>query len=146
MECEEVCERRDYKVLTQLDKVHCNGYHRLILATTEEEMRGIDLRAPEKGVTLVISTPFSCQRNADQGLLRVGRYGDPCKRLIWEQVLLVDDKEAASLQKRLYKFAQNHKPVARAKKPILFDLAQAKAVGDQLKNEADKLRNKQQPK
>jgi len=62
---EEIKDRRDYKVLTQLDKLDIRGHNRLILATTEEEMRGVDLRAPIKGVALVIAKPFSCQRNAD---------------------------------------------------------------------------------
>ena len=78
----EIKDRRDYRVLTNLDQTDYKGMHNLVLATTEEEMRGVDLRAPLKGVTLVIAKPFSCQRNADQGLMRVGRYGDPCRRFI----------------------------------------------------------------
>lgn len=90
-------ERCDYKTLTSLDKLDIRGLNWFILATTDEEMRGVDLRAPMKGVCLVIAKSFSCQRNADQGLMRVGRYGDPCRRLIWEQCALVDNKEEALL-------------------------------------------------
>ena len=50
----------DIKALTQLDKPDHKGIHKFILATTEEEMRGVDLRAPNKGVTLVLAKSFSC--------------------------------------------------------------------------------------
>jgi len=50
----------NYKALTQLDKPDHKGIHEFILATTEEEMRGVDLRAPNKGVTLVLAKSFSC--------------------------------------------------------------------------------------
>ena len=53
-------KRFDFKVLTKLDKPDHKGIHEFILATTEEEMRGIDLRAPNKGVTLVLAKSFSC--------------------------------------------------------------------------------------
>ena len=79
-------------------------------------MRGIDLRAPIKGVTLVIARSFSCQRNADQALMRVGRYGDPCHRFIAEGLALVDEKKQAELTRRLYKFAKTRQPKASAKK------------------------------
>ena len=73
-------------------------------------MRGIDCRAPVKGVTLVITKSFSCQRNADQGLLRVGRYGDPCSRYTMEGVRLVDPKLETALHKKLYLFSRSRKP------------------------------------
>ena len=61
----EIKDRRDFANLRSLDKADTNGYHQLIVATTEEEMRGVDLRAPIKGISLVIAKSFSCQRNAD---------------------------------------------------------------------------------
>ena len=101
--------------MTQLDKTDHMGRHELILATSEEEMRGVDLRAPTKGVKLVIAKSFSCQRNADQGLMRVGRYGDPCERLICSYVDLVDDEQAGALNKRLFAFAKAHQPKVKPK-------------------------------
>ena len=71
-------------------------------------MRGVDLRAPVKGVTLVIAKSFRCQRNADQGLMRVGRYGDPARRFCWEGIELVDNKESEALSRRLFRFAKAH--------------------------------------
>lgn len=112
---QEIKTRRDFRVLTQLDITDHMGRHELILATTEEEMRGVNLRAPMKGVKLVIAKPFSCQRNADQGLMRVGRYGDPCERLICSYVDLVDDELAGALNKRLFAFAKAHQPKVKPK-------------------------------
>ena len=83
------------------------------MATIEVEMRGIDLRAPVKGVTLVMNKGFSCQRNADQGLMRVGRYGDPFIRILCEGVQLDDKDLENALHKKLYKFSKARKPISR---------------------------------
>ena len=53
-------------------------------------MRGFDYRAQTKGITLVLAAPFANQREAMQGLNRVGRFGDPCKRVILRNTSLVD--------------------------------------------------------
>ena len=79
------------------------------MATTDEEMRGTDLRAPIKGVTLVIAKSFSCQRNADQGLMRICRYGDPGLRVIAQGIRLVNADKERDLNKTLYRFAQLRK-------------------------------------
>ena len=57
---EEIKDRRDFRALTQLDSVDHRRRHKLVLATTDEEMRGVDLRAPMKGVALVIAKSFGC--------------------------------------------------------------------------------------
>ena len=140
----EIKDRRDYGILKQLDRVNHKGMHELILATTEEEMRGVDLRAPMKGVTLVIAKSFSCQRNADQGLMRVGRYGDPCRKLIWEQTALINENEQAALHKKLIRFTQRSKPLVPAKEGPRADAEYYnKAVKKQEEKEA-KLESKQQ--
>ena len=48
--------------------------------------------------------------------MRVGRYGDPCKRYISENLKLVDDKAADALYKKLIRFTEKSKPVAPAKR------------------------------
>ena len=106
---------RDFKALAQLDKpATFDGYHRFLVAATDEEMRGVDLRSPIKGVTLVIAQSFSCQRNADQGLMRVCRYGDPGRRVMAMETSLVDGKKAAAISKKLFTFASKHKPKQKA--------------------------------
>ena len=44
----EIKDRTDFANLRSLDKADHKGYHQLIVATTEEEMRGVDLRAHRK--------------------------------------------------------------------------------------------------
>jgi hypothetical protein len=67
-----------------------DGPHALIVAPDSFGMRGFDYRAKTKGITLIIAAPFSNQRQALQGLNRVGRFGDPCKRYIAKDTLLID--------------------------------------------------------
>lgn len=61
------------------------------------------MRASTKGLTLIITKPFSSQRDAEQGLARVGRYGDACERLQLEGVELVDYELNAKLVSTLLK-------------------------------------------
>jgi len=53
-------------------------------------MRGTDFRSVNKGILLIIARAFDCQRDADQGLARVGRFGDKCERVILGGIDLVD--------------------------------------------------------
>ena len=138
----EIKDRRDYRALRQLDGVDHKRMHKLILATTEVEMRGFDLRAPMKGVTLVIAKSFSCQRNADQGMMRVGRYGDPCKKYIMEGVDLVDDKAAAALHKSLIRFTKRSKPVVPAKGGPIADAEFYKKAVLKMEEKAEKQKAK----
>lgn len=50
----------------------------LVLATGHEAMRGVDYRAEKTGIILLVAQSFSNVREADQGLKRVGRFGDAC--------------------------------------------------------------------
>jgi hypothetical protein len=61
----------------------------LILVSDSKYMRGYDYRS-EEGLALFIAKSFENAREAQQGLGRVGRFGDPCKRYIKEGVNLVD--------------------------------------------------------
>lgn len=82
--------RFDDKVLAELEKRAENGKFRLLVATDGFGMRGIDYRASTLGLTLVIGEPFANTREAFQGLYRVGRFDDPCKRFIVQGVELID--------------------------------------------------------
>jgi hypothetical protein len=48
----------------------------IVLIREEEMMRGVDYRSDGKGLVLVIGKSFSTARDAEQGLARVGRFGD----------------------------------------------------------------------
>ena len=68
--------KTDYKSLLCLDQKP----FKLVIATEEFAMRGIDYRCEKATMTVVIGKPFSCTVQARQGLDRVGRFDDPCKR------------------------------------------------------------------
>jgi hypothetical protein len=48
----------------------------IVLVSDEAMMRGVDYRSDGKGLMLVIGKSFSTARDAEQGLARVGRFGD----------------------------------------------------------------------
>ena len=48
----------------------------VVLVSDEAMMRGVDYRSDGKGLMLVIGKSFSTARDAEQGLARVGRFGD----------------------------------------------------------------------
>jgi len=64
--------------------------YKVLFADTQFGMRGIDYRCERVTMHLVIAQPFSCTREALQGVARVGRFGDHCKRIIFDGVELVD--------------------------------------------------------
>jgi len=52
----------------------------------------MDYRAKNKGIALIVAASFGNRRAAMQGLSRVGRFGDLCKRIGLKNVPLVDPK------------------------------------------------------
>ena len=86
----------DEQLLRKLDSVkvlsECHMYQ-LVVATDPFAMRGFDYRVDSsfsQGIALVIAKSFAYEREAIQGLNRVGRYGDQCKRIIIDSVPLID--------------------------------------------------------
>jgi hypothetical protein len=78
--CKEVLtvdETADPSMLRQLDKTP----YKLLIATDSFAMRGIDYRSKSNIMFLVIAKQFPCIREALQGVARVGRFGDPCRRI-----------------------------------------------------------------
>jgi len=67
-------------------------------------MRGIDYRCGvDSSITLILAQSFDSKRDALQGLGRVGRFGDGCKRYLLNNVPLVDTDKAllyASIQSK----------------------------------------------
>jgi hypothetical protein len=79
-----------------------DGLHTLVVTCSSFGMRGFDYRSPTNGITLIIAASFEHQRQATQGLNRVGRFGDPCKRLILKDVVLVDEAKERTYQAVLF--------------------------------------------
>jgi len=67
-----------------------NGLFPLVITTDERHLRGVDLRAPKNGLTFISTRPFSSYRARQQALGRVGRFGDPCYRVVLDGVAEVD--------------------------------------------------------
>jgi hypothetical protein len=95
--------------LRNLDQRGHDGLFRLLIATdaSPSAMRGLDFRAPAGSITLLVAASFPNVREASQGLYRVGRFGDACKRLIVAGVPLVDEAKKVAYQKKLADFCNN---------------------------------------
>ena len=84
--------------LRNLDENHC------LLVTSLELMRGVDYHAPGGvGIDLLVATDFPSTRAYQQGLGRVGRYGEPCSRFKWEGLIsnLVNELQEIELRGRI---------------------------------------------
>jgi hypothetical protein len=79
----------------------------IVLVSEEAMMRGLDYRSDGKGLVLVIGKSFSTARDAEQGLARVGRFGDQSYRTILKRMELVDKYANARNFSAFYKFAEN---------------------------------------
>jgi hypothetical protein len=78
--------------------------YQLVVATEQFAMRGFDYRAESVGITLIIAKSFTNEREAIQGLNRVGRFGDQCKRVIIQTVDLIDREQAFTYSSTLNQF------------------------------------------
>jgi hypothetical protein len=58
--------------------------YQLVIATDPFAMRGFDYRAKTIGIALILAKSFRYEREAIQGLNRVGRNGDECKRILFK--------------------------------------------------------------
>ena len=70
-------------------------------------MRGLDYRSESTTLYLVIAQSFDCTREALQGMARVGRFGDPCKRIKFSDVELVDKKQQLMYNAKLLKYVSD---------------------------------------
>jgi hypothetical protein len=70
-------------LLRSMDTIDSNLYQ-LVIATDPFAMRGFDYRAKTTGIALVLAKSFRHEREAIQGLNRVGRNGDECKRILFK--------------------------------------------------------------
>jgi hypothetical protein len=67
----------DHQSLRNLDRAP----YKLLVAPDSFGMRGIDYRSKSNHLFLVIAKQFPTTREALQGVARVGRFGDPCRRI-----------------------------------------------------------------
>ena len=78
---ESVSDTADYRSLRELEVALQDGGYRVLVISSAVCMRGVDYLGKERGLTLIIDAPFDSLRDAHQGLARVGRFGEKCRRL-----------------------------------------------------------------
>lgn len=84
-------DRIDHDRLRNLDAKPASDLYPIILCSDASlGMRGLDYRAPEKGICLLVAKSFRHEREAIQGLHRVGRQADPWERNLMKGLPLVD--------------------------------------------------------
>ena len=66
----------DHAVMRNLDDT-VEGVFRTLVTTEVNSMRGIDYRAPTRGICLLVCQSFTNKREANQAGYRVGRQSDP---------------------------------------------------------------------
>ena len=82
------------------------GNYPVVIVNSEDMMRGVDYRSDSKGITLVVDKSFSTSRDALQGLARVGRFGDECRRYLVGGVELFNRTTDMAKYQAFFKFAQ----------------------------------------
>lgn len=119
-----------------LDALYCNQLKQypVIIVENETEMRGVDFRAPQKGITFVVMQPFTNERSFIQGMGRVGRHDDAATR--WKLEGLINmhdlDAEAQSFIQLVgianeYEPKKEMKPVGKGKKAVKAQTESGKA-------------------
>jgi len=99
-----VDDRTEPSTLRKLDEKNLSGNHKILIVTESSYMRGTDFRAPTHGITLILAKSFESERDAEQALARVGRFGDRCTRLLVYGVTLVDQELYTMMRANLVKF------------------------------------------
>ena len=102
----QIDEEQDFEALTSLHlKRNGSSTYQLLVACDPRTMRGTDFRSPGIGIALIIDKKFQSKADLQQGLGRVGRYKDPCKRFAVgkDERDLVDAAAAQGLQNLMYK-------------------------------------------
>jgi hypothetical protein len=95
-------------VLSALQKlVNSEGKYPIVVVADEAMMRGVDYRSDGKGLLLVVAKSFSTNRDAEQGLARVGRFGDNCARMLVTGVEIVDANLNAAKYSVFFRFAES---------------------------------------
>lgn len=114
---EKVSAETDAASLRELDMMKTDQHYRVLVASDVGTMRGVDLRAPTRGLVLVIRKGFASERDKMQALTRVGRQGDKCERFISRGLSLIDKELEEELVKRLIQFRSGPIKKGRGAKP-----------------------------
>lgn len=89
-------------------------------------MRGIDYRSERVPMSLVVAQSFSCTREALQGVARVGRFGDPCRKTQFSDCTeLIDKRQQLQYNSKLFRF------VAELKKKVVVKQVKIKEAVSQ---------------
>ena len=83
--------------LSEIEDFRHLGPYDCLIVTDSDLMRGIDYSGAPYGIKLLISRDFPHHRAFEQGLGRVGRYGQPCKRCILPGLSAVNEEQELSL-------------------------------------------------
>ena len=84
-------EQMELDELRRLNIKLTSGCYPLVVTSDPEVMRGYDFRSQKVGMILFIAKSFASMRDANQGMGRVGRFGESAKRFKLQSVALVDD-------------------------------------------------------
>lgn len=76
--------------------------HIVAIVTDEQMMRGVNYRAPNKGITLFEAQKFTTYRNQQQGRARVNRFGDYSYRIAVKKHHGVDHDRYYSLLRKIH--------------------------------------------
>ena len=68
------------QLLRQVDQSRVCEMFRILVVDDTQIMRGTDFRAPSTGIALVMSRGLESERDVQQALGRVGRFGEKCVR------------------------------------------------------------------
>ena len=82
----------DPSTLRQCDKRQDGDRYTTFIISDEALTRGSDWRSPDVGMALVLDRGFESQRDLQQALARVGRFGDRAVRVKSNNVELIDPK------------------------------------------------------
>jgi hypothetical protein len=94
----------DSSFLKELDKAIKDGLYPLVVTGSIFGMRGIDYRSRNVAMHLIIARSFDTERDALQGLNRVGRFGDSCTRTMFANVELIDKRASLINRGKIQKF------------------------------------------
>jgi hypothetical protein len=110
-----------------LDALYCNQLKQypVIIVENETDMRGVDFRAPQKGITFVVMQPFTNERSFIQGMGRVGRHNDAATRWRLDGMISMHDLDAEAQSfiqlvgiANEYEPKKEMKPVGKGKKAV----------------------------
>ena len=111
----------DYNFLKTLDdiKYRAEDGSYPLLVSVNFGMRGLDFRTLETGIALFICTSFEHQRDAIQGLNRVGRFGEQCTRYLVDGVALIDEKRSSAHCAKVFNQIAASAEKVKAKAPVV---------------------------